>query len=93
MSSPVPETSCPRCGRRFDRASDPTGEATPAPGSATVCIGCNALLVFTEDMGVRGMTEAEFCDRMQNAEFARNLAQAIITVQAMRQARLLQSHN
>ena len=45
----VPETGCPLCGHRIDRASSPR-KTMPRPGDIAVCVCCAAALVFGESL-------------------------------------------
>ncbi len=52
--------ACPVCAKVLDAVSSEDPEAQPGPGSLTVCVPCQSLLVFTDDMRLRQMTRAEF---------------------------------
>lgn len=60
-TTPVPDSRCPQCGYRMEAATSFAGR-TPEPGNTSICIDCGAALVFTEAMGLRQMTDAEFLD-------------------------------
>lgn len=68
MSSPdqqpstiIPESLCPRCKAKLNRASSINAPyAEPRPGDTTLCIGCGILLVFTAEQRLRRSTEEEF---------------------------------
>lgn len=50
------KNDCPICKHSLDRASYvDTGdtEVSPTSGDITICAYCSALLVFTDDLGVR----------------------------------------
>lgn len=34
-------------------------DASPSPGDCTVCLGCQDILIFTEDLGLRRPTDQE----------------------------------
>ena len=51
--------SCPTCGKKLDAATHLTEDVTPAPGDATICVGCQDVLIFTDELGLRNITEAE----------------------------------
>ncbi len=51
--------SCPTCGKNLDAATHPTEDVTPSPGDATICVGCQDVLIFTDELGLRNVTEAE----------------------------------
>ena len=57
----LPPTPCPNCKQELDAAGRASGEdATPEPGDITACLKCGHPMVFTETMGMRSMTEAEW---------------------------------
>ncbi len=60
----VPATECPSCKRRLDGAGpvspDAPAHVTPSPGDPSVCMGCGAFLIFTEDLHLRLMLFEEF---------------------------------
>jgi hypothetical protein len=59
MTTDTPKCRCLHCGKTLDAVSGiNTGDA-PSPGSLTVCIRCGAVMVFADDLTVRGMTEKE----------------------------------
>ena len=58
-TSRLPLASCPSCGKKLNAATHPTEDVTPSPGDVTICFGCQDLLIFTEDLGLRRPTEAE----------------------------------
>lgn len=68
----VPESRCPFCDYRMDRASNADGSA-PKLGDISVCICCASALVFTDDLKVRAMTAAEWrdLDAKEKAELGR----------------------
>ena len=51
--------SCPTCGKKLDGATDFVGNATPSPGDFSVCSGCQDILVFTDELGLRELTEED----------------------------------
>lgn len=47
----VPESCCPACRRKMDRATAVDGSgAMPVPGDVTVCFGCGEALTFGEGL-------------------------------------------
>lgn len=57
----IPESTCPRCGYKMDRASSPwrdDGEV-PKAGDYSVCMKCGAALVFNTNLTHRLMTDVE----------------------------------
>lgn len=72
--SPAPV--CPDCGTKLDAHSgvgDSEG-ATPRAGSLVICSECGALLVFTEDLNLRLLTQKD------REEFAREQPDALLTL-------------
>jgi hypothetical protein len=56
----IPKASCPKCGYRMDRTSDPHGgDARPSEGDASVCLACGNVSVFNSDLSMRQPTAAE----------------------------------
>jgi hypothetical protein len=56
----TPDSSCPQCGKRFDRASSVINDhARPSPGDFSLCIACGTVLRFTDDLSVRLATHDE----------------------------------
>ena len=51
--------TCPTCGTTLDGATDVTGESTPSPGDFTICSGCHDILAFTDELGLRVLTEED----------------------------------
>jgi hypothetical protein len=45
---------CPKCGHTLDACTSAKFDgAQPRPGDATVCIGCGAVLSFTDDLSLQ----------------------------------------
>ena len=51
---------CPVCGTMLDAATNTTGRGPPRPGDLTMCLSCDVLMIFAEDLTVRGLTVEEF---------------------------------
>ena len=51
--------SCPSCGKKLDAATHPTEDVAPLPGDVTICLCCQDILIFTEDLGLRRPTDQE----------------------------------
>lgn len=62
MQRTNPEARCPICQRVVDACThvDPARDAMARPGDLSVCANCGALLIFLEDLRVRGLTREEF---------------------------------
>jgi hypothetical protein len=52
------ESACPTCGKTLDAATAMI-DATPSPGDCTICLGCQDIFIFTEELGLRRPTEQE----------------------------------
>jgi len=50
---------CPSCGKSLDAATHPTEDLTPEPGDFTICLGCQDLFVFTDELELRAPTTEE----------------------------------
>jgi len=57
----TPNSICPYCGHKFNRASNPEGQV-PTPGDYSVCIECSEILVFDDDLLLRKPTDKELED-------------------------------
>ncbi len=55
----LPTVSCPTCGVIVTAATHPTEDISPAPGDGTICIVCQDILIFTDELGLRKITEAD----------------------------------
>ena len=49
-SVPVPESRCPNCKTRLDRAFEVGGDNRPSPGYVSLCIHCGNWTVFDLDL-------------------------------------------
>ena len=59
METRMTQSNCPTCGHVIDAASDPTGEATPEPGDFTVCLYCQDLFKFGENLRLEPLQESD----------------------------------
>jgi hypothetical protein len=48
---------CPNCLARLDGATNATGSRAPGPGDVTICIYCQAPLIFSEGLNLRPLTQ------------------------------------
>ena len=55
--------ACPSCGRVNNKAS---GLATPKPGEASICYGCEQLAIFDKNLSVRLPTPEEVLEFREN---------------------------
>lgn len=81
---PIPPSLCRNCGYHFDRGSSVDGNnATRATeGAIAICMGCAQISIFTADLGLRPITDAEMA-KLQLAERL-DLFMARHAVRAMR---------
>ncbi len=63
-TSVTKSTNCPTCHVKIDVATAIDDDVTPVPGNYTLCAECGDVLVFTDDMGVRGLSQSEI-DRIK----------------------------
>lgn len=54
----VPMTKCPSCGQTHDAASG--RKAAPVEGDLSLCIQCEAVLIFEKDLTLRALTTSEW---------------------------------
>lgn len=60
-STPVnPENICPSCYRKLDMANDPEEKFVPKKGDLTVCIYCQEVLEFTDDLNIKKLSEETY---------------------------------
>jgi hypothetical protein len=59
----VPETICHVCGHKNDGAleGNDTGDA-PESGDVSICIKCQTVCIFNDDMSLREPTEADILE-------------------------------
>ena len=73
----TPRSPCPDCGAGLDRATETRPGAVPRPGDVSICMHCNAVNVFAEDLTVRRPTAAEAAGLRQSPAVGRALAMLI----------------
>lgn len=49
-STVMPVTTCPKCGRKTDRALHTQGKETPTSGDLSICFECGTLAEFDENL-------------------------------------------
>lgn len=54
-----PENICPSCYRQLDAAADPEDSYVPKANDLTVCIYCQEILKFTDNMAIVKITEED----------------------------------
>jgi hypothetical protein len=55
----VPESLCPTCGHKMDRATCTTGDYKPKFGDLTVCISCLTVLEFGPDLRLIALADTD----------------------------------
>ncbi len=55
----LPSATCPSCGKKLDAATTFDEDVEPSPGDVTICLGCQDILIFTEELGLRRPTDQE----------------------------------
>jgi hypothetical protein len=78
MTTRVPETNCPACGKAFNAATAAVGDAVPKPGDWTLCIECGVVLTFDPTLRPRALTadekrEAEADPRIRKVQHAHRM--------------------
>jgi hypothetical protein len=55
------DSLCLNCGALLNRVAslEEDSDHNPSPGDISVCLNCGHILIFTEDLGVRELTEEE----------------------------------
>ena len=52
-------SECPGCQRRIDMHTPADGQSSPGPNDFSICLYCNAISVYTDDMTLRAATDEE----------------------------------
>lgn len=75
---------CPFCGKVFDRVSKTYdfAEPAPVPGDYSLCFTCGEWCVFTDDLGLRKPTDAEYQEIVDDPQTAQ-IRQAWLIVKGM----------
>ena len=74
MITRIPECRCLNCGYKMDSAGGANTEAAAEPGCICLCIACGAVMVFDDDLTLRGMTLEEMDELTNDAETMQFLA-------------------
>ena len=77
MITRTPECHCLNCGHKFDAAGAINAEDAPEPGNICLCIECGAVMMYAEDLTVRGMTREEMDAICNDAETMNFLARQV----------------
>lgn len=78
----TPECRCLNCGARLDAVGtgDPAVEAHPLPGDVTVCIRCGAVMKLDDALRLRGMSEVEMDELVNDKEWMDQVAKIVRAV-------------
>ena len=63
--------TCPWCRIEHEAATGLTGPGGPEPGNVSLCFNCSAPAVFTDDLKLRRMTNAELAEFRQSDVYQR----------------------
>ena len=77
MITRMPESRCLNCGHKFNAAGSIDADQAPEPGNICLCIKCGAVMLYAEDLTVRGMTREEMDDLSNDAEAMNFLARQV----------------
>jgi hypothetical protein len=80
MISRTPVSRCLNCGHKFNAAGGINAEDAPEPGNICLCIACGAVMLYAEDLTVRGMTREEMDDLSNDAETMNFLARQVRSI-------------
>ena len=58
-TSRMEKQKCPTCGRENDAATCLDFDVAPRPGDTSICIGCQNVHIFTDDLSLRPATEKD----------------------------------
>lgn len=64
----IAKVCCLHCRRPITGAMSSAIDRPASPGDLTVCIYCSHFMMFTDDMGLRELTEAEVHDVVDDSE-------------------------
>lgn len=68
MTTRTPECRCLNCGHKLNMAGSIESNDAPSPGCLCLCIRCGAVMMYAEDLTVRGMTTAEMDELCNDPE-------------------------
>jgi len=81
----TPRNKCLNCGFWTEAASTPDGSAgAPTEGSLSVCIKCGAVMMFDQDLRLRGMTASEMDSLLADHELMGTLAKLVRCINFIR---------
>lgn len=55
----TPDARCPYCNAEINRATSASGAEAPSPGDLSLCVYCQGLSVFSDDLTFRKITDEE----------------------------------
>lgn len=56
------QSACLNCGKLLDASTSVDGDHAPSPGDATVCLDCQHLMMYADDMTLRNLTDEEMIE-------------------------------
>jgi len=77
MITRTPECRCLNCGHKLNAAGGINAEDAPEPGNICLCIECGAVMMYADNLTVRGMTREEMDDISNHAETMNFLARQV----------------
>ena len=80
---PTPQSKCLQCGYLMNAAGSTDGRPIepPEPGNLAVCLRCGAVMMYADDLTVRGMTVEEMDDLTNDREAMNGLARLVKRIQ------------
>lgn len=75
------ETTCPKCGKILNAATG-MGDYSPRPRDVTVCIGCEGLLQYTEELHLEVLPDQRWAE--MDPEEKEEIRHAIEMVRAVK---------
>jgi len=87
MISEHPQSTCLNCGATLDHATSVGGEHAPRSGDFTICIKCQAVMVFADDLSLRGFTDKELEQLKADPEMNHFLTRCVRAMRFLRSQR------
>lgn len=78
ITTKIPDTDCPYCGRLINAATGVDVGTTPSPGAVSICFYCGEILVFTDTLSYRKPTPEELIDITTEAPILNRLQKGIL---------------
>lgn len=82
----TPLNKCLNCGYKINAAGTPDGSAgaPPTDGSLAVCLKCGAVMAYAHDLTLRGLTDAEMDEIINERETMDVLAHLVRRIHFIR---------